>query len=43
MDVRVLSALRRVDESIFADGQAVWSCPPDAGVKFVDDFTSDGG
>jgi len=26
-----------------ADGQAVWSWRPDAGVKFVDDFTSDGG
>src|SRR5215472_14252193 len=26
-----------------AYGQAVWSCPLDAGVKFVDDFTSDGG
>jgi hypothetical protein len=26
-----------------AYGQAVWSCPLDAGVKFVDDFTGDGG
>jgi hypothetical protein len=26
-----------------ADGKAVWSCPPDAGDKLVDNFTSDGG
>jgi hypothetical protein len=26
-----------------ADGKIVWSCPPDAGVKLVDDFTGDGG
>jgi hypothetical protein len=26
-----------------AYGQAVWSWRPDAGVKFVDDFTDDGG
>ena len=35
---------RKGGETIAADayGQAVWSCPLDAGVKFVDDFTSDG-
>jgi hypothetical protein len=26
-----------------ADGEVVWSRPPDAGVKLVDEFTSDGG
>ena len=32
------------DECTGADGQAVWSCPPDAGVKFAgDDPASDGG
>jgi hypothetical protein len=25
------------------DGEIVWSCPPDAGVKPVDDVTGDGG
>src|SRR5581483_11574791 len=32
------SALWRADEGIFSDGQAVWSCPPDAGVKLCGTF-----
>jgi len=39
MDVKVFSAGKlRVDEETFADGQAVWSCPPDAGVKLCATF-----
>ena len=35
MDVKVFNAGQpRVDEETFADGQAVWSRHPDAGVKF---------
>ena len=30
---RGCSARLRADEGIFSNGQAVWSCPPDAGVK----------
>jgi len=29
----MLKARLRADEGIFSDGQAVWSCPPDAGDK----------
>ena len=40
MDVKVFNAGQpRVDEETFADGQAVWSRHPDAGVKFCG-FTS---
>jgi len=38
MDAFVPQDVRRA-----AYGQAVWSCPLDAGVKFVDDFMGDGG
>ena len=38
VDAMMLSAFRCVDEGIFADGQAVWSCPPDAGVKSCETF-----
>ena len=38
-----MDALARQENALQADGQAVWSCPPDAGDKRVDDFTSDGG
>src|SRR6185312_9628500 len=38
-----VDALARQANALKADGQSVWSCPPDAGDKFVDDFTSDGG
>jgi len=33
VDEKVLQARLRADEGISSDGQAVWSCPPDAGVK----------
>src|SRR5258708_31305386 len=33
MDVRMPQRACRADEGIITDGQAVWSCPPDAGVK----------
>ena len=33
----------RMTSAAGACGKTAWSCPPDAGVKFVDDFTSDGG
>jgi hypothetical protein len=38
-----MDAMTCLTKHVVAYGQAVWSCPPDAGVKFVDDFTSDGG
>ena len=38
-----MDALARQANALKADGQAVWSCPPDAGDKLVDDFASDGG
>jgi len=38
-----MDALAQQANALKADGQAVWSCPPDAGDKRVDDFTSDGG
>jgi len=28
---------------LIADGKSVWSRSPDAGIKFVHEFTSDGG
>ena len=44
MDVRVLSAFRRADESILAYGEVVLSRPPDAGVKLrVTNMRGDGG
>jgi hypothetical protein len=34
VDVRVLSArMTRADDNSLADGEGVWSCPPDAGDK----------
>jgi hypothetical protein len=38
-----MDALARQANALKADGQAVWSGPPDAGDKLVNDFTSDGG
>jgi hypothetical protein len=38
-----MDAMARLTKSAAAFGQAVWSCPLDAGVKLVDDFASDGG
>jgi hypothetical protein len=38
-----MDALGRKTCGANAYGQAVWSCPLDAGVKLVDDFTGDGG
>ena len=39
-----VSARLRVDEGIFSDGQAAWSCPPDAGDKPARRFSpGDGG
>ena len=40
----MLSAQMRADESMLADGEGVWSWPPDAGVKSEGDESSgDGG
>jgi hypothetical protein len=35
MDEKMLKARLRADEGICSDGQAVWSCPPDAGIKLA--------
>jgi hypothetical protein len=44
MDEKMLKARLRADEGIGSDGQAVWSCPPDAGVKPARRFSQgDGG
>jgi len=34
----MLSAQMRADESMLADGEGVWSWPPDAGVKLEGDY-----
>jgi hypothetical protein len=38
-----MDAGARLDEARDADGETVWSWPPDAEVKFVSDLTGDGG